>query len=245
MNCSSSKHSQIPNSLIPHTNWFILSEATFDSICKQPSNFYNLDSLVLKRNSIKTVCESFIVYISKFNLEYVDLSENKLTRISDKIGEVKSLKTLLLANNPFTCNCDMLWMSDWLSNATNLSGNKIVKDYKNVTCHSGKMVGTPIYMLDSVKMECYPKSAIFETWKIVVIVSIGFAVIITVTVATIVIKRSREVRWLIYKNFNKLIKVEKETNIDFYEFDAFLSYRFEFYTSVSSLLYHSNILKNN
>ena len=87
------------------------------------------------------------------------------------------------------------------------------------------MVGTPIYMLDSVKMGCYP--SVFQIWKIVVIAACCFLVVLTVLVATVIIKRSKEARWLIYKNFNKLIKVEKNEDIDGYEFDAFLSYRFE------------------
>ena len=85
------------------------------------------------------------------------------------------------------------------------------------------MIETPISLLDSGKMGCYPDK--IAAWKIAVIALVGIVLVVTVIVATIIIKRSKEARWLIYKNFNKLIQVEEQEDIDGYEFDAFVSYR--------------------
>ena len=223
MNCSLPNLNQLPRSLISKTDHFILSNNILHSLCETPSVFENLKILELPRNFINHISEDFLETIKKSNIEKLDLSGNKLTRLSQTFKLLKPIKMLSLSDNPFICDCEMLWMSDWLANFTS-AGTKIIKNYENITCHSGKMIGTPIYLLDRVKMGCYPEE--FAPWKIGAIVSTGICVITAIIAAIIIIKRSREVRWLIYKNVGKLIKVEGKEDIVGYEFDAFLSYRY-------------------
>ena len=223
MNCSFEYLAEIPRYLLPSTDVLVMSNGNMGTICNE-LDISHLKSLNLKNNNIIDICDVFIERISESNLKQIDLSNNQLVRLSGSFKHLRNLETLLLSGNPFICDCDTIWMSNWLVNFTTTSGSKIVKDYKNITCYSGKMIGTHVYLLNSWEMGCYQ----FASWKIAVIAIVGIMVIITIILATVVIKRSKEARWIIYKNFNKLIQVEENEDITGYEFDAFVSYRFMF-----------------
>ena len=81
-------------------------------------------------------------------------------------------------------------------------------------------------------MGCYSDK--MASWKVAVIAIVGILLVVTVIVATVIIKRSKEARWLIYKNFNKLIRVEEQEDISGYEFDAFVSYRYVSHNATSN-----------
>ena len=230
MNCSAGDRSRFPT-VEPKTDWLVVANGNL-------SNLYygvgldNIKSLVLKGNNITSMCDKFGENLNKIGLNHIDLSENALTRIPKSFEGLKLVNTLLLSKNQYICDCTMLWMVDWLVNFTTVSGKKIVSDYVNVVCHSGQMVGTPIYLLDSGKMGCYSDK--MASWKVAVIAIVGILLVLTVIVATVIIKRSKEARWLIYKNFNKLIRVEEQEDISGYEFDAFVSYRYISYKTSSN-----------
>ena len=54
------------------------------------------------------------------------------------------MTNLWLSNNPYECNCDMLWMKDWLVDTGNVmdkenvtcSGNGIKGEYNDIICFS-------------------------------------------------------------------------------------------------------------
>ena len=87
----------------------------------------------------------------------LDISQNNLETLPQKIQELKSLQQIWLSGNPFLCDCTMTWMIDWLSNATTPSGEHVVADYTEVTCHNatGSWGHQPIYQLSATEMACY------------------------------------------------------------------------------------------
>ena len=70
------------------------------------------------------------------NLKFLDVSNNNLTNLSPIIRQIGNDTELRLSNNPFECNCDMVWMKDWLIEAKNAT------DKENITCSNGKFKGT-------------------------------------------------------------------------------------------------------
>ena len=62
------------------------------------------------------------------NVKHLDIRGNNLKEIPQIIAKVNITSKLWISNNPYECNCDMMWMKDWLMD------NKNVVDKKNVTC---------------------------------------------------------------------------------------------------------------
>ena len=92
------------------------SDNNIHTLCEAPPKFEELKSLTLKGNFLRDICDTFLHIINQSTLSYIDLSSNRLTRISQKFKGFAAINTLLLADNQFTCDCDMLWMAGWLVN---------------------------------------------------------------------------------------------------------------------------------
>ncbi len=129
---------------------------------------------------------------------------------------VNHLDKLWLKGNPLECNCEMTWLIDWLSNG----GKHIVQDYQEVTCIQGMQIGQPIYMVKPLDMGCYFRN----TTLFITMLLLGIITFLVITMGLIV--RSADFRWVIYRNFGKLVgDPDKDENIDAMEFDAFVSFR--------------------
>ena len=69
------------------------------------------------------------------SVKHLDIRGNKLITLPEKIKNVNSVNKLWISRNPYECNCDSLWMKDWLVDNMN------VQDKDNVTCSSNKVKG--------------------------------------------------------------------------------------------------------
>ena len=69
------------------------------------------------------------------NIKYLNIANNSMKYLPRAIAVSHNITELRISNNPYECNCDMMWMRDWLVQATN------VKDKENATCSTGKMKG--------------------------------------------------------------------------------------------------------
>ena len=76
-----------------------------------------------------------VIKVITKTIKYLDISNNKLQYLPEEIQDIKNFTKLWISNNAFACNCDMLWMRDWLIDAAN------VIDKEHVKCHSGKWNG--------------------------------------------------------------------------------------------------------
>ena len=69
------------------------------------------------------------------NTLYLDISNNSLKVLSETITASANYTKLWISGNPYDCGCDVMWMKDWLVEATH------VMDKENFTCNTGVMKG--------------------------------------------------------------------------------------------------------
>ncbi len=232
LTCSGPPYTALPRTVPNFTNWIEYVNSDITELCwiydylKKPSNMTHIN---LSSGKIEVICDETlneILYNSEVRV--LNLINNRLKKIPEKLRETAILENstkldkLLLAGNPVQCDCDMLWLISWFNN-TRVSGKRLVQDYQDVICTGGEFDGTPVYKLDKVKMGCYPKKV--AAWIIVVSSVIGCLFLISVIIAIMIHRKWNAVRWIIFKNFDKLLgdpdRNEDHENI---EFDAFLSY---------------------
>ena len=217
--CSSTKLDQFPpGTAVPgNTNFLDFSENSIGSLCGNHAYIKNMSGLDLRGNQIKYICDGAITNILESSIARLDLSRNNLTKLPKKILNATSLDKLWLSNNPFQCDCKMLWMKDWL---TNHSSRIVVMDYKEAKCQDGDL----LYQLDPVKMGCFPKE--MTVWEKILTGTSAF-VILGVAAAIIVISRRwKEVKWFMYLHFDVLDKNDEDEDLEIVEADALLSYRY-------------------
>ena len=90
----------------------------------------------------------------------LDISNNNLTALSENLQNIKSLQSVKISGNPYKCQCENLWIRDWLKES------KIANDYLNVTCDWPS--GERIYLdhLDDEDLDCSSLSgASSSLWK--------------------------------------------------------------------------------
>ena len=179
---------------------------------------------------LPSINDSFLLCLQlKKSITWLNLARNKLTGIPSKIQGLHYLQKIWLSGNPFHCDCSMLWMIGWLNNFTTSTGRHIVVDYQDIRCHSGTAVGIPIYKLNEVLLGCYPKG--LTVWQRVLIgIGSGTAGLIIIFLFLIIIKRSRTLQFFIFyklkiKSIISLNKDLEDENVEYKEYDAFLSYR--------------------
>ena len=155
----------------------------------------NITYLDLRNNTIKDIADVFWdrLHGASSRLIWLNLADNNLVKIPRRIQEARSLQKLWLGGNPVHCSCDMNWMITWFENFTTPSGEKIVVDYREITCHSGSMKGRAIYTPSEIDMGCYP-----NTWasrqKAVVGTVFATLTVIIVILVVIVLRLSKRKR---------------------------------------------------
>ena len=165
--CSYTGLTDLPNSLLEHTDFLLLSLNNLTSLNifskKNVEILQYLKKLDLHGNKIRNVASIFLdIFIESNNLLFLDLSRNELRSMPENIKNLSSLQTLKITDNKFKCSCDNIWMKDWFLNESDL-----IYDYENVLCQmtSGKL--NPIVKMDKADMECIPNSVEpISTWKI-------------------------------------------------------------------------------
>ena len=161
LNCSASAtgnlstveiiHIQIP----PDTDWFVLQNTNLEYFCLNDTK--DVSVIEIPKNHIRFICVDFWDVLQDSKNISLDISQNNLETLPQKIKELKSLQQIWLSGNPFLCDCNMTWMIDWLSHATTPSGEHVVVDYTEVRCQNGtgSWEHQPIYQLSATEMDCY------------------------------------------------------------------------------------------
>ncbi len=222
--CREMNLTQLPANLPNKTNWVIVQNNTINEICGEYRYDKTVTLLDISWNKVNRICSAFIAsLIEDQSLLTLDVSNNNLSSLPMTIEGSEYLEDIQISKNPFMCNCEMLWMIEWLANATSPSGSHLVSDYQDVTCGSGYWAGTKIYQLDKVKMGCYPKKV--PLWGVILLSVSGVLIIVTGLTMFLVFRRWNEVKFWIYMNFDILDKRDKNEDLTDIEFDALLSYR--------------------
>ncbi len=124
---------QIPDKLLPDTEQLIMGGNNMGKLDYISKDFQHLKLIDLQRNTISEIGPE----AQKTLLSHADnlvLSHNSLWEVSSVIQSNVHTQ-IWLSNNPFLCTCDMMWMSEWLQNASN------VMDKANITCARGRWNG--------------------------------------------------------------------------------------------------------
>ncbi len=204
----------------------------------------SISYFTLSFSNLTHICNDFIESLMNSKLRQLDLRNNRIKQFSTSHSQAKkgviTLSKLWLGGNPVECGCDMVWMTAWLAwlaNTTSPSGHRLVQDYKNLICASGTEIGTPVYKLDEIKMKCYPMKT--PPWITIVSSSIGAIILILIATILLLHRHRRLVRWLVYKNFDKLLgDPDRNEDISKFPFDAFISFRYVFYNHSFTVILH-------
>ena len=106
------------------------------------------------------------------------------------------LQEIMLSENPFSCNCEMIWMIKWLNNFT-MDGSHIIADYRDIRCSTRLMKGKQIYLLNPIDMGCFPSKWTIQQ-KVGVGIGAGLAGLVIVGLTILAIKRSRDIRFFLF-----------------------------------------------
>ena len=133
--CCDQNLTGLPENIINSTDWLLLSENNLGNIQQAKYYLSEINHLDMSSSHLDGIGDDVMVALIT-HLKFFDVSSNNLTNLSPKIREMGRDTELRLFNNPFECNCDMVWMKDWLMEAKN------VKEKENITCSNGKFKGT-------------------------------------------------------------------------------------------------------
>ncbi len=125
---------QLPSHLPPHTEQLIMTGNNLGSLESAEKNVSLVKIFDFHGSNITDVSDQ-VCKIILSNADSINLSGNKLRSVSCLLKVAKLRTKLLLSNNPFDCNCDMMWMRDWLQNASN------VMNKENITCSTERWEG--------------------------------------------------------------------------------------------------------
>ena len=163
--CSSLELTEVPYKLPNYTNWLFLFENNITSLGENVSNLPYLSFLTtidLSQNNLNQISDRiFSLFTHCYSrLSSLDISNNNLTTLSEKLHDIKSLESVKISVNPDKCQCENLWIKDWLK------GSEIASDYQNVTCDwpSGERIF--IANLDEKDLDCPSLSSASKMWKI-------------------------------------------------------------------------------
>ena len=135
-NCSSQHLRSMPQNLPKYTNLINVSNNDITHITNINPSFINT-TLDLSFNQIEFISKEVWEFLLE-NIQSLNLQVNNVTNIPQTVTSSK-ISNMWLSGNPFECNCDMMWMTDWLINATN------VIDKDKVVCGPGKWRGMYFY----------------------------------------------------------------------------------------------------
>ncbi len=140
VNCSFNSMTKLPNSVLSSTEVLVMHGNNLNELGYADPYLFQVKVFDLQGNSIENINDE--IYNGIFlSAESIKLSNNSLKYISQLLQHVQNDSKIWLGGNPFECNCDMMWMRDWLQISTN------VMDRENITCGSGQWKGKTIPFL--------------------------------------------------------------------------------------------------
>lgn len=116
----------------------------------------SLTELFLHHNNIELINSLPYEKVSRLSmnlplLRHLDLSHNLLKRVQpESLDNFYNLKTVVLHNNPWQCDCDLRYLKRWLKRT-----NAFLTTESNTTCNTPLDIqGVPLRSLDEESLKC-------------------------------------------------------------------------------------------
>ncbi len=155
MNCTHNTMTQLPENILPRTEQLVMSDNNLGKLEQVDNQLIQVKTLIFQRSNISFLHEKALKRLLS-HVDTLNLKSNKLTKLPQLLQMQTSRTKLWLGDNPYHCNCGMMWMRDWLQNATN------VMDKENIVCGVGKWRGE----LQLLKVNLQSQSEVFS-WFLV------------------------------------------------------------------------------
>ena len=149
--CNNKNLTRLPKSLNSNTDWLEAVGNDFRDITTIENYFTEVSVLNLTSSNIISITSDVLTSMLK-NKELLALRKNKMKYLPKAITHANIETLLLISQNPYECDCDTLWMRDWLMGASN------VKDSRDVKCATGKMKGKSSSHICNLIKNIYKKS---------------------------------------------------------------------------------------
>ncbi len=203
---------EIPRSMPNETQCLIFSGNNITRGCADLSFLTNAYHLELQNNFISELCVNMIE-----NYSYVDISTNRISELPKSIKHVSKM-SLKLGNNPYECDCDILWMSAWLINVTTSSSTTVIIDGADVKCETGKNRGQLIKTLTDENLDCLQLP--------IVVIVVSCLIVITIVIVIFLIFRHYDtIKFFFFLKYNIRVNEDQVEDVDAMEFDALIAYR--------------------
>ena len=229
-------HNELPERLPEDTANLILNNNYLQVLCGRRSYLTKLKILDISWNRLGEICTD--IFRDLIQLRELNLANNAIKVIPLQIEELTNLTKLYITNNlvevlpksieslehlelieisgnAFRCDCDTIWMTQWL-----LKSISIVQNPHSVLCFSGQGRGKRFVDLKQDDLGCTSDKSEYQY------ALIGFAIVFVVTIVIIVVihrYRGYIKIWLYTRfGFHPWDKVEE--NLEEKDYDAFVSY---------------------
>ena len=139
---------EMPSSLPDDLDWLILLENNISIVDTKNITFpLRISKLDFNSNFFEQISNEFLEQF--FELTSLDISNNKLRFLPGIISNMTSLEEVWITGNNFECNCDSIWMRDWVVNNTD-----IIHDSDEAKCHMESGSWIQIKTMNEVDMGC-------------------------------------------------------------------------------------------
>ncbi len=242
INCSFSSMTKLPNQVLPRAEQLIMNGNNLHNLHITNKNLLELKLLDLENTSLRSIDEASFNDCLQNNIS-LKLSNNNLQHVPPITAAGAFKANIWLSGNPFECNCDMMWMRDWLQNASN------VMDKEQIKCGPGRYQGEPnaangfqllfesrnahlqskrclvfspgktIYNLNQKSMGCLT----FPSW---IGITIGSVVILVIVVIIVINRKWEAIKFFLFMRLNVSINDDPPEEVDKLDFDAFVIFRY-------------------
>ena len=138
--CNNKNLTSLPDRALKNTDWLQAKGNKLGNIDKVKKYMEDITFFDLRFNEINTITDDVMKSMLK-NSKYFTISNNNIKILPRAVTTAKNNTELYISGNPYECNCNMMWMRDWLVRTTN------VRDKRNVTCATGKSIGNTVHSL--------------------------------------------------------------------------------------------------
>ncbi len=205
---------ELPEQLQPGTKWVKLNRNNITKICGSVNQLKTVSRIELAHNNIDVICSESMEQLTSISMHYIDLSYNNMSYLPETIENASNSTQLLIGNNPYKCNCDMLWMAKWLLG----SNTAHIPDLGEAICTSGTEIGTQIYKVTDSSLDCIPLPT-------ALICGASFGVVAMVVCLFVLYRYLDRIKFQIFLRFNVRVNEDQAEDVDEMNFDALVAYK--------------------